>query len=221
MDMVQILCTISGKIHHRAVQVDNIKESYNEVHRISYSSGVTRNCGLAVTKNYEYYKGKVYCVTVPSGMIVVRRHNKVVITGNCRDENLHLAGTQQIIKALVKDDPVYALIREETKDECIKLFSSAVDQEKLWAKYLFAENSMIGLNENLLCDYIEWIANKRLVAIGFEPLYKSGSNPLPWTQKWISGSEVQTAPQETSIVSYIIGGTVQDVTDETFENFKL
>ena len=81
--------------------------------------------------------------------------------------------------------------------------------------------SMIGLNYDLLAEYVEWIANKRLTAIGLPLMFKTGSNPLPWTQKWIAGQEVQVAPQEVELSSYIIGGTKQDVTQETFKDFEL
>jgi len=147
--------------------------------------------------------------------------NAKIIKFIARDENLHLAGTQQLLKALPKDDPDFAKIAEETKDESVKLFVAAVDQEKSWAKYLFKDGSMIGLNERLLGDYIEWIANKRMTAVGLPSPYKGGSNPLPWTQKWISGAEVQVAPQETEITSYVVGGVKKDVNEETFKGFSL
>ena len=147
--------------------------------------------------------------------------NAKIIKFIARDENLHLAGTQQLLKALQKEDENFAKIAEETKDECIKLFIDAVEQEKQWAKYLFKDGSMIGLNEHLLSEYIEWIANKRMTAIGLPTTYKGGSNPLPWTQKWISGSDVQVAPQETEITSYINGGVKKDVTGDTFKGFSL
>lgn len=147
--------------------------------------------------------------------------NAKIIKLIARDENLHLAGTQQLLKALVKEDEDFAKIAEETKQECIKLFVDAVEQEKTWASYLFKDGSMIGLNEKLLNEYIEWIANKRMTAIGLNTTYKGGSNPLPWTQKWISGSEVQVAPQETEITSYVIGGVKKDVNNDTFKNFSL
>ena len=89
------------------------------------------------------------------------------------------------------------------------------------AKYLFKDGSMIGLNEKLLCDYIEWIGNKRLHAIGLDNIYKTGTNPLPWTQKWISGSDVQVAPQETEITSYVLGGVTHDVDNKSFEGLSL
>jgi ribonucleoside-diphosphate reductase beta chain len=147
--------------------------------------------------------------------------NAKIIKFIARDENLHLAGTQQLLKALPKEDPEFARIAEETRNECINLFNSAVEQEKAWASYLFRDGSMVGLNETLLSEYIEWIANKRMTAIGLPTTYKGGSNPLPWTQKWISGSEVQVAPQETEITSYVNGGVKKDVNGDTFKGFSL
>ena len=147
--------------------------------------------------------------------------NAKIIKFIARDENLHLAGTQQLLKALTKEDEDFAKIAEETRDVCIKLFVDAVDQEKEWAKYLFKDGSMLGLNEALLSEYIEWIANKRMTAVGLPSPYKGGSNPLPWTQKWISGAEVQVAPQETEITSYVVGGVKKDLTNDTFKGFSL
>ena len=147
--------------------------------------------------------------------------NAKIIKLIARDENLHLAGTQQLLKALVKEDEDFAKISEETRDECTQLFFDAVNQEKKWASYLFSGGSMIGLNEQLLNEYIEWIANKRMISVGLKSPFKSSSNPLPWTQKWISGSDVQVAPQQTQISSYITGGVKQDIDGDTFKGFSL
>lgn len=147
--------------------------------------------------------------------------NAKIIKLICRDENLHLAATQSLLKMLIKEDSAFEKIRKETQEECTKMFIDVVDQEKTWTKYLFQGGSMIGLNEQLLNDYVEWIANKRMQAIGLNSPYKTGSNPLPWTTKWIAGSEVQVAPQETEISSYIIGSVKQDVTEDTFKGFNL
>ena len=147
--------------------------------------------------------------------------NATIIKLICRDENLHLASTQMLLKTLVKDDPVYAEIAAETHEECIQMFRDAVRQEKDWASYLFKDGSMIGLNQQLLGEYVDYIAHKRMIAVGLPPLTKSVSNPLPWTQKWIAGADVQVAPQETEISSYIVGGTTQDVGDDTFAGFDL
>ena len=147
--------------------------------------------------------------------------NAKIIKFIARDENLHLAGTQLLLKSLPKDDPIFAKISEETKEESIQMFTDAANQEKAWAKYLFKDGSMIGLNEQLLNDYVEWITNRRMQSVGLPLLYKTSSNPLPWTQKWISGLEVQVAPQETEISSYTIGAVKQDVNENTFKGISL
>ena len=148
--------------------------------------------------------------------------NAKIIKLIARDENVHLGSTQQILKLLPQDDPEFIKIAKECEQEVINMFIEAVEQEKQWADYLFKDGSMIGLNSQLLKDYIEWIGNKRITAIGLSSPYSvPRANPLPWTQKWISGAEVQVAPQETEISSYVIGGTKQDVTNDSFKGFSL
>jgi len=148
--------------------------------------------------------------------------NAKIIKLIARDENLHLASTQQLLKLLPHDDADFVKIAAECEEQTLAMFMDAVRQEKEWAEYLFKDGSMIGLNAELLKQYVEWIAAKRMRTVGIEPPYKtSASNPLPWTQKWISGGEVQVAPQETEITSYVIGGTKQDVDDNTFKGFSL
>jgi ribonucleoside-diphosphate reductase beta chain len=147
--------------------------------------------------------------------------NAKIIKFIARDENLHLGSTQLLLKTLKKDDPVFVKIAQETEQECIDMFTDAVDQEKAWAEYLFKDGSMLGLNKQLLCEYIEHIAMKRMTNAGLPKVYSQTSNPLPWTQKWIAGGDVQVAPQETEITSYINGGTTQDVNEDTFKGFSL
>jgi ribonucleoside-diphosphate reductase beta chain len=126
-----------------------------------------------------------------------------------------------LLKLLKKDDPDYAKIAEETEADCVKMFVEAVDQEKIWAEYLFKGGSMIGLNTQLLAEYIEFIANKRMNYVNLRSPYTVKTNPLPWTEKWIAGSEVQVAPQETQISSYTVGAIKQDVGTDTFKGFSL
>jgi ribonucleoside-diphosphate reductase beta chain len=148
--------------------------------------------------------------------------NAKIIKLIARDENVHLASTQQLLKLLPQDDADFVKIAKECEGQTLEMFMDAVRQEKDWAEYLFKDGSMIGLNAELLKQYVDWIAAKRMRSVGIEPPYKtSASNPLPWTQKWISGGEVQVAPQETEITSYVIGGTKQDVNEDTFKGFSL
>ena len=148
--------------------------------------------------------------------------NAKIIKLIARDENVHLGSTQTLLKILPTDDPDYALIKIETKQECETMFLAAAAQEKAWAKYLFKDGSMIGLNEVLLAQYIDWLTCKRMTAVGLDCGMKPGSsNPLPWTQKWIAGSEVQVAPQEVELSSYNIGAVKMDVDSSTFTGFSL
>ena len=141
-----------------------------------------------------------------------------------RDENQHLALTQNIINNWRKgDDPEMVDIVKEEEDWTYKMFDLCVNEEKKWADYLFKHGTMIGLNDKLLQKYVEWIANKRLRAIGLKPVYDVPlkNNPLPWTEHWISSKGLQVAPQETEVESYIVGGIKQDVKKDTFSGFKL
>jgi len=147
-----------------------------------------------------------------------------IISLIARDENQHLVITQNILNNWAKgDDKEMQQIAKEEEQWFYKTFENAVNQEKLWAEYLFKDGSMIGLNDKLLCQYVEWIANRRMKAIGLKPLYdiSAKNNPLPWTEHWISSKGLQTANQETENESYIVGGIKHDVTIDTFSGFKL
>ena len=147
-----------------------------------------------------------------------------IISLIARDESQHLALTQKIIyKWRKNDDPIMKEIGIEEKENVIQMFRDAVDEEKDWAKYLFSQGPMIGLNEKLLCQYVEWVANRRMKAIGIDPIYDiaAKNNPLPWTEHWLNSKGQQNAPQETEIESYIVGGIKQDVESNTFSGFKL
>ena len=148
--------------------------------------------------------------------------NAKIIKFIARDENTHLAGTTVMIKNLLKEDPEMVKIAKECEEDAIKLFTNVIEQEKQWAEYLFKDGSMIGLNESILKDYVEWIGCKRMRAIGLPcPYTVPQMNPLPWTEKWISGGNVQVAPQETEISSYVVGGVKQDVSEDTLKGLSL
>ena len=148
--------------------------------------------------------------------------NAKIIKFIARDENTHLAGTQTILKRLPQDDPEFAKLKEECEEEVQQIFKDVVQQECDWADYLFKDGSMIGLNADLLKQYVEWIACKRMRALGIPCPYEvTQANPLPWTQKWIAGGEVQVAPQETEISSYVVGGVKKDVSEDSFKGLSL
>ena len=148
--------------------------------------------------------------------------NAKIIKFIARDENVHLAATTTIIKNMLKEDKDFVKIQKQTEKQSTNLFVKVIEQEKEWAKFLFKDGSMIGLNEQILCDYIEWVGCKRMRALGITCPYSVPKlNPLPWTEKWIGGGNVQVAPQETEITSYITGGVKQDVDQKELSNLSL
>lgn len=136
-----------------------------------------------------------------------------------RDENLHLGAVQHMVKIL-QADPSYKNTFESVREEGVHIFESVASQEKSWAEYLFQHGAMIGLNADMLKSYVDWLTHRRMVALNLPSSY-IGANPLPWTNKWISGKEVQSAPQETTLVNYISGDIKQDVDEKTFSGFSL
>lgn len=146
--------------------------------------------------------------------------NAKIIKMICRDENVHLAATQQIIKLLPKEDPDFARLKIEEEDYIRGMIEKIINQEKTWAGYLFKNGAMLGLNYDILCETVDHYGYKRAQAIGISG-FKNVANPLPWTQKWISGAEVQVAPQETQNSMYIVGGVKNDVSRDSFKDLKL
>jgi len=147
-----------------------------------------------------------------------------IISLIARDENQHLVLTQNIMnKWRDGDDPDMLQIAKEEEENVIDMFRKAVEEEKEWAQYLFKDGSMIGLNDKLLIQYVEWIANRRMKAIGLKPIFDipAKNNPLPWTEHWISSKGLQVAPQETEVESYVVGGIKQDLKKDAFSGFKL
>jgi len=149
--------------------------------------------------------------------------NSKIIRLIARDENIHLTSTQHILNlwAKGKDDPEMAEIALECKDQAREIFLTAVHQEKEWAKYLFKDGSMLGLNEEILSSYVEFIANQRMAAIGLKPEFEIKSNPLPWMNNYLSSDNVQVAPQEVEVSSYLVSQINAEVSSDDFTDFDL
>jgi len=198
--------------------VTNAKETLNDVKRKLYRAVANVN----ILEGIRFYVS--FACSFAFGELKLMEGSAKIISLIARDENQHLAITQNVLnKWRDGDDPEMKQIMQEEEEWTYKMFDRAVNEEKKWADYLFKNGSMIGLNDKLLQQYVEWIANRRLKAIGLKPQYDiaANNNPLPWTQHWISSKGLQVAPQETEIESYVIGGIKQDVTKNTFSGFKL
>jgi len=198
--------------------VTTAKETLNDVKRKLYRAVANVN----ILEGIRFYVS--FACSFAFGELKLMEGSAKIISLIARDENQHLALTQNILnKWREGDDPEMQKIMKEEEEWTYKMFDRAVNEEKKWADYLFKDGSMIGLNDKLLQQYVEWVANRRLKAIGLKPQYdiSANNNPLPWTQHWINSKSVQIAPQETEITSYLIGGIKQDMKKDEFSGFKL
>jgi len=192
--------------------------SLNELKRKLYRAVANVN----ILEGIRFYVS--FACSFAFGELKLMEGSAKIISLISRDENQHLVLTQNIMKNWMNgDDPEMQEIAEEERNNVIEMFKNAVNEEKEWAEYLFSGGSMIGLNDKLLNQYVEWIANKRMKALGLDPIYDQPlrNNPLPWTQHWISSKGLQVAPQETEVESYVVGGIKQDIKKNQFSGFKL
>jgi ribonucleoside-diphosphate reductase beta chain len=208
----------SNDWQHALEQVPTALEGKYELKRKLYRAVANVN----ILEGIRFYVS--FACSFAFGELKLMEGSAKIISLIARDENQHLAITQNILnKWKAGDDPEMKQIMKEEEEWTYKAFDRAVNEEKRWADYLFKDGSMIGLNDKLLQQYVEWIANRRLKSIGMKPQYDiaAANNPLPWTQHWISSKGLQVAPQETEVESYVVGGIKQDVKKDTFSGFKL
>lgn len=153
----------------------------------------------------------------------VMEGNAKIIRLIARDEALHLNGTQHMLKIMQagKDDAEMGEIAKECEQIATDIFVKAAEQEKEWAKYLFKDGSMIGLNEQILCQYVEYITNERMKSVNLVSPYADQSNPLPWMKNWLESDSVQVAPQEVEVSSYLVGQIDSSVDESEFADFDL
>jgi len=194
------------------------QESLKELKRKLYRAVVNVN----ILEGIRFYVS--FACTFAFGELKLMEGSSKIISLIARDESQHLVITQNILKNWANgDDPTILEIMKEEEENVYEMFKTAVEEEKMWADYLFKDGSMIGLNAKLLGSYVEYIANRRMKSIGLKPIFDTpmSNNPLPWTQHWLNSKMMQNAPQETEIESYVIGGIKQDVKKDSFAGFKL
>jgi ribonucleoside-diphosphate reductase beta chain len=203
---------------HQLEGVPAAKETLYELKRKLYRAVINVN----ILEGIRFYVS--FACSFAFGELKLMEGSAKIISLIARDESQHLVLTQNIIKNWINgDDEDILQIAKEEEAWTVEQFKKTVDEEKRWAEYLFKDGSIIGLNDKLLNSYVEYIANRRMRAIGLKPVFDTpmSNNPLPWTQHWLSSKGLQVAPQETEVESYVIGGIKQDVKKDTFAGFKL
>ena len=203
---------------HQLEGVPAAKQTLYELKRKLYRAVINVN----ILEGIRFYVS--FACSFAFGELKLMEGSAKIISLIARDESQHLVLTQNIIKNWLNgDDEDILQIAKEEEGWTIEQFKKTVEEEKRWAEYLFKDGSIIGLNDKLLNSYVEYIANRRMRAIGLKPVFDTpmSNNPLPWTQHWLSSKGLQVAPQETEVESYVIGGIKQDVKKDTFAGFKL
>lgn len=137
-----------------------------------------------------------------------------------RDENLHLAFTQTILK-LLRDNKSegFQHVVKECEETVINMYADAAKEEMEWAAYLFKDGSILGLNEKILVQYMQHLTNRRMKGIGLQPLFDDCPNPINWISNWTQSKKVQIAPQESELESYKIGSFEQDMKTMDVDGF--
>ena len=218
---------------------DDLIEMTNYWHLLG--EGTHQVNGKTVTVNLRALKKQLYiCLMSVNALEAIRFYvsfacsfafaERELMEGNAkiirliaRDEALHLTGTQHMLNLMRtgEDDPEMKEIAAECREECFDLFKKAAEQEKEWAEYLFSGGSMIGLNKDILCQYIEYITNIRMQAVGLDLPFQTRSNPIPWINSWLVSDNVQVAPQEVEVSSYLVGQIDSEVGEDDFNDFQL
>jgi len=203
---------------HALEQVPSAQETLYDLKRRLYRA----IANVYILEGVRFYVS--FACSFAFGELKIMEGNAKIIGLIARDESQHMTITQNILNKWKEgDDPDMTRIAKEEEQNVVDMFKRCVEEEKIWADYLFKDGSMIGLNAKLLSRYVEWVANRRMKAIGLKPVFDipANSNPLPWTEHWLSSRALQVAPQETEVESYVIGGIKQDITKDTFSGFKL
>lgn len=132
--------------------------------------------------------------------------NGNIISLILQDELLHRDWTAYLISQVVKEDPRFAAVKEECEAEVYALYMDVIREEKEWAAYLFKKGSVIGLNTNILCEFVDYTAAGALKDIGIKYNHPAPkTTPIPWFNKHSDTSKKQTALQESESTSYVIG----------------
>ena len=198
-------------------QLDKTKVDEYELKKKLWKALITVN----ILEGLRFYVS--FACSFAFGELKLLEGSAKIISFIARDESQHLAVSQRIINNFrdIERDKIMDKVIKDTDKEVYKMYDDAVQEEKRWATYLFSKGSMIGLSEKLLHQFVEYMANRRMKAIGLTPVYDQKSNPLPWIDHWLNSKGTQNAPQETEIESYVIGGIKQDVKKDQFKKFKL
>ena len=146
-----------------------------------------------------------FACTFSFGKMGILEGNSNIVKWIARDETTHLAGTQYMIQLMKsgEDDEEMGEVAQSCEQEVKDQFRQAKEQEIDWAQYLFKDGTILGLNHTIVDNYLQYLTNLRMRALGYDNLFAEIRNPLPWMDDWFKNESLQVAPQETNITDYV------------------
>ncbi len=194
-----------GKYYDDLHQINCAKESGQPVTEEEHVKAIY----LALHASYALEAFR-FMVSFATSLAMVE--NKIFIgNGNIislilQDELLHKGWTAFLINQVIKEDPRFAKAAQDCQEEVLQIYRDVIQEEKAWADYLFMKGPVIGLNANILKDFVDYTAVSALKDIGIKywnPAPKT--TPIPWFNKHSDTSKKQTALQENESTNYVIG----------------
>lgn len=141
-----------------------------------------------------------------------------------RDEQLHLKGTQYIIRQIQNggEGELWQKIAQELQEEANQIFLDVAQQEKDWVDDLFSEGEPLGLNKKNMYAYVDYLTHSRMQSAGLDSPFRGQSlkHPLPFMRKFLNSEMVQVAPQEVEISAYLISQVDHDIDQDIHETFR-
>jgi ribonucleotide reductase beta subunit family protein with ferritin-like domain len=182
VDVIQALATFANIKCSRSLQQDNRKASFKDTHRVWLYLDSSYIPTGRTQKTITNYIGRVMCVSVPTGNIIVRQNNKVAIVGNC-----HVEGMNKLFHTFCEENP--RVVNNELKKQIYTNFTRAVELEDALVDLIYEndENEICTLKGKDIKTYIRYLADRRLLQLGLKPIFEQKENPLEWLDWIVSG----------------------------------
>ncbi|WP_272661320.1 class Ia ribonucleoside-diphosphate reductase subunit beta [Providencia sp. PROV089] len=165
-----------------------------------------------------------FACTFAFGERGIMEANAKIMKFIARDEAVHCHVTQEMIKLMYngREGALWQDVAERNRQFVIDAMKQVASQEMSWAEYLFKDGSMIGLNAQMLQEYVKYRANVSMKRIGFDAIYPEMTNdPLPWMNNWLLSDNVQVAPQEAEKADYLTGQIDSEVNQSALAGFEI
>ena len=172
-----------------------------------------------IMEGVRFYVSFACAYAFPSILEKMEGNAKIIKLIN-RDENVHVTITKDIINILKENESEgFTDVVKKNEDAVCEMFRAGAEEEKEWARHLFKHESMIGLNADMLCEYVDFLTYQRMKGIGIDPITDVKHNPINFISSWSDSEAIQVAPQETEVEAYLKGEVKSDLGDTEFGDF--